>query len=264
MKRRIKDFIKKLYANRLGEWMIIPFVKQKNPDMTMVKFIPGNHLYRRGSLREVKRFDLNFEFDISDYVDWYAYFQLNDPGLNFYFSKLKDSDTIIDIGANIGFTTLCAARICHNGTVISFEPSSHNLKKCLRNIELNNPNNVRVFPLGVGSESKFLYLHVRHKTNLGMNQVAMESDGNEKIEIITLDEWIPANSISKVDVIKIDVEGFEMEVLKGAESVIRKFRPKLFIEVNNQFLKSFGSSALQLISWLKTMDYRIMNIQGIQ
>jgi hypothetical protein len=80
-----------------------------------------------------------------------------------------------------------------------------------------------------------------------------------KVEIDTLDHFAEEQKLSRNGLIKIDVEGFEMEVLKGAAETLRRFRPKLFVEMDDRNLQEQGSGAKELIAFLKGAGYRITN-----
>ena len=76
-----------------------------------------------------------------------------------------------------------------------------------------------------------------------------------------MDKWCNDNNITKIDLIKIDVEGFEMNVLKGGIQTLQKFKPKMFIELDDNNLKDVGSSAKELINFIAKLDYKIINAE---
>jgi hypothetical protein len=83
------------------------------------------------------------------------------------------------------------------------------------------------------------------------------SGPSTKIKVSTLDHFVEGNNVQGIDLIKIDVEGFEMKVLEGGLKTIEKLHPKLFIELRDENLKTQGSSALQLVKWLEDRGYRV-------
>lgn len=133
-------------------------------------------------------------------------------------------DLIIDIGANVGNHTLYLAH--HGRKVIAFEPSKHLAQALQKSIKLNSfQDDVEVFCIAVGATNGHGMLNVHSQENLGMGKVV---EGNGDIEIRPLDTQI---GDAKVKAIKIDVEGMEEDVLKGAQTVINRSLPELYIEI---------------------------------
>jgi FkbM family methyltransferase len=129
----------------------------------------------------------------------------------------------------------------------------------MKNISLNHLSNVEVNNIALGSEKGESVLLVVDEHNRGMNKIApalVHSKG-EKVKLNTIDDFIVERNITKLDLIKIDTEGFELHVLSGAANVLKKYRPILFIEVNDNNLREQGHSALQLVSFLKGIGYKI-------
>ncbi|HSY76221.1 MAG TPA: FkbM family methyltransferase, partial [Bacteroidia bacterium] len=79
----------------------------------------------------------------------------------------------------------------------------------------------------------------------------------ELVDIVKLDDFVKDKQIPKIDLIKIDTEGFEINVLKGAEETLKKNMPILFIEVDNDHLMAQHSSAKDLITYIKSLGYEI-------
>lgn len=163
----------------------------------------------------------------------------------------KDGTDILDIGANIGYNTLMFSDY---GPVYAFEPLFH--KVTTMNVENNNlKNSVYVVPVALSdkNENKYMYFPKAVKQtglrNYGGSSIqkteGMDESTKTEIECRRLDDVYKGVS----SVIKIDVEGHELEVLKGAENIIKKYMPMLLIEIfdfeNNEvpkYLKSLGYS----------------------
>ncbi|HCW08308.1 MAG TPA: hypothetical protein DGG95_13190, partial [Cytophagales bacterium] len=77
------------------------------------------------------------------------------------------------------------------------------------------------------------------------------------IRVSTLDHYVEEKNIQKIDLVKIDVEGFEQRVIAGSVNTLQRFKPKLFIEINNDNLKEQGNSARALIQQLLNFGYQI-------
>ena len=155
---------------------------------------------------------------------------------------VKQGDVIIDVGANIGYYLLMFEKLAGDrGHVFCFEPEPENLSELKRNIAGNHLNNVSCFEAAVGDKCGTTYLA------RGLNAMVCEEDEGLTLEVkmLTLDSVIE----QEVDVIKIDVEGFEGQVLEGARNIIRRSRPALFVEVHPFLLsKPFSTSTILLFA----------------
>ena len=168
----------------------------------------------------------------------------------FLLHHLKKNDLFIDIGANVGHYSLLAAGICKS-RVMAFEPISSTFSKLKKNIELNNLNGrVKTFNLGIGDENTFL----NFTTNRGaMNSVAQEHDsevikvGVEKLDVILEDK--------KPVFLKIDVEGFEYFVLKGAKNVLANESLKYIIIEMNFSTAKFGHTNQEIFELLTINNF---------
>lgn len=162
-------------------------------------------------------------------------------------NRLSENNIIVDIGANIGNHTIFFSKICKAEKVYSFEPQKNIFEILKKNIELNQVNDtVELYNIGLGKEYCFANIKVIDENNYGMSKLDVTEKGN--IEIKTLDSIIRDNRVTKIDLIKIDVEGMELEVLQGAKDVLYKFKPLIYIEAGTdsefkkvlEFLSEFG------------------------
>ena len=168
---------------------------------------------------------------------------------------ISKGDVVIDVGSFCGDHTIAYAKAVGNGgTVIALEPSKDAFE-CL----VYNMQDVRHIVVcvnkGLGSENKRMSIQ-KVETNDGMNYLV---DGDD-IEVIRLDDY----KLVKLNFMKIDCEGHELEVLKGAEKTIEKFRPKMLIEINQMTLERSGISRQDIYKWLDTHGYRYENIYAKQ
>lgn len=132
--------------------------------------------------------------------------------------------SVIDVGANIGYYLLMFEHLAgKDGQLFCFEPEPDNLLELKRNIENNQLTNVTLFEAGVGDKDG------RTRLACGLNGMISEDNGGEiDVNLLRLDTVIN----QKIDMMKIDVEGYEGQVLSGARCLIKKFRPSLFVEVH--------------------------------
>lgn len=165
---------------------------------------------------------------------------------------IKDSDTVIDIGANIGCTSLLFGELAQQ--VVSFEPSPSTFALLSQNIARSQLPNIELYNCALGSSkmtSQITYAKSNRSGGFVANKTTIKIDHiTEKIQVEKLDNLIQELNINQVDFIKIDVEGFELEVIKGAIEVITKFQPIVVLELNHWCL-----NALQRISVPDFLDY---------
>ena len=139
---------------------------------------------------------------------------------------LKDNATILDIGANIGSHTLYWANERNAKMVHAFEPLPYSFEILKKHIELNNlEKKVKIYPYGLSDEVVRTKIAQFHEINIGGTSFKKQEDGDY--------EFKPLDSLElkeKIDLIKIDVEGAEMEVLRGGIETIKKNKPIIVIE----------------------------------
>jgi FkbM family methyltransferase len=228
----------------------------KSPRSFLSKLVPNPYQYTVGSFRLINRNGIKMKIDISDYIGHYLYFGFNDIDINKLYKLCSEGSNAIDIGTNIGWVAHNLARISKTGKVFGFEPDPFNYDRCTENIALNNFINLTVFPWGLGFIDATIGMEVRTPSNLGGNRIAPAGSKNTReVQIKRLDNVPPVQALNKIDLIKIDVEGYELKVLKGAEQTIRKHHPVLFIEIDDNNLRDQNDSASVLITFLTDMGY---------
>jgi len=141
---------------------------------------------------------------------------------------------VVDVGANIGYYLLMFERfVGPAGSVVCIEPSPPNLEELERNVSANGLSNVMVHRVAVGGEEGTTGL--RDGINSGVTD---GEDGAYEVPLRTLDSLLDEG----VDFVKIDVEGYEAAVLQGAQQVLARDRPVLFVEFHPHLVTRFGSS----------------------
>jgi FkbM family methyltransferase len=171
--------------------------------------------------------------------------------------------TFVDAGANDGLFTLFAARrVGPSGQVWAFEPSPRELLRLKRNVRLNGIGNVRLFPLALADCEGQAEMKIADDEHSGQNTLGdfayqIELAGRERVSTRRLDDLVQQECLRPVDVIKLDVEGAELSVLTGASSVLRKQRPLLLLEVNENALRLQGTTGAALIEFLRAHDYEV-------
>ena len=168
----------------------------------------------------------------------------------FLIDHLKECDLFVDIGANLGHYSLLASGIC-KADVIAIEPIKSTVEKLKKNIELNNlSTKVSVLNYGVGDKNEMLYF-TTNKTS--MNSVSIEESAHTvKVEVKVLDEILKNY---KPTFIKIDVEGYEYHVLKGALNVLKNTSLKYLMVEFNESGKKFNVSDADVFDLILAFDF---------
>ncbi|MGR3810618.1 FkbM family methyltransferase [Jiulongibacter sp. NS-SX5] len=147
-----------------------------------------------------------------------------------FLQHFKQDYVFFDIGAHFGYFSLMANSRSKN--IFSFEPRPANRRFFERHMALNKAEGVQLFPYAIGDKSGT----VRFNTQTGSATGHVSSDGNLEVEMISIDEWVKLNKLPKPDFIKIDVEGGELEVIKGCTDTIMGYKPKLLIATHGEDL----------------------------
>ncbi|MFF4900198.1 FkbM family methyltransferase [Streptomyces sp. NPDC001068] len=141
------------------------------------------------------------------------------------------STTIADVGAHVGYFSMIAAHANPKAKVHSFEPVDQIHSRLSVNVRSNGVQNVKLYQAGVSSEPGWADISVRFSGNLLSTGSTLEGAAPDaqlkRIQLVTLDEVF---ADTKLDLVKIDVEGHEMSVLRGARQVLKRDRPFLVIE----------------------------------
>ena len=170
--------------------------------------------------------------------------------------------TVLDIGANIGCHTCLLAKLVHPGKVIAFEPMPWARRKLLRNIALNGFENVIVESYAL-SDGKVPAMPTHFRSSWQMDSRTGQTGENSVscspavVDFITLDSYVAENSIGDIGLIKLDVDGYEAKILRGAAETLRKFRPILVMEFCAYTLEAAGDGLPDVIDLLDAVGYKI-------
>ena len=175
---------------------------------------------------------------------------------------LKPGDIVIDVGAYVGWYSLLSGKLVgQKGKVYAFEPSPTYLKRFIDNIKLNNLRNIKTFNLAVSNKNSNVSFYQAGSGSSIIKQAAELHIGKKikqiQVKSITLNTFVAKEKISRINLIKIDVEGWELQVLKGASNILKKKNaPTLMVEViDGQWKKWIPSTADALFIYLKSFGY---------
>jgi|SaaInlV_165m_DNA_1040744.scaffolds.fasta_scaffold05239_9 FkbM family methyltransferase len=179
-----------------------------------------------------------------------AYGEQHETELQVLFQLVKEGDTVIDVGANIGTISIPMAKhVGKSGKVISFEPQIGLFNLLSKNVELNTLDNIetRNSPVGRKSGLTVRIPQVDYDSDFNFGSVSMVNSSSDGVpaKTVCLDDLV--EKISKPSLIKIDVEGMEDEVLLGAKELINWARPCIDLE--------FTGNQIAILHSLKNMGY---------
>ncbi|MEX5637539.1 FkbM family methyltransferase [Parafrankia sp. FMc2] len=171
---------------------------------------------------------------------------------------LRPGDCCYDVGANIGVYTLWAAGLVHDvGEVHAFEPVPRTMAVLRALVGQNRLQNVRPSPVAVGSAVGNVGLQTTRNAS-GLAHVVDDAVPDVTTAMTTLDTYSTENRVPAL--IKIDVEGFELDVLRGAEELLRTSRPAILLEVVPSHLARRGTNSKELVGFLRELNYTIYNL----
>ncbi len=146
-------------------------------------------------------------------------------------SELAAGDVFYDVGAHVGFFSMIASRLVgETGRVYSFEPSVHTYELLRRHLAINCIANAEAHESAVGEASGV----ARFETHDEVGTDRVVAEGGQEVAITSLDDFVYAGGHRPPTVMKIDVEGHEVAVLRGAERVLREYHPELIIEIHSE------------------------------
>jgi FkbM family methyltransferase len=175
---------------------------------------------------------------------------------------LRAGMTVLDIGAHHGLYTLLASkRVGGAGRVVAFEPSPRERAQLSRNLKINFCSNVRVEAWALGKERSQAELFLVNGGEDGCNSlrapIAAGGASPMSVAVARLDDWMEENGIAQVDFIKLDVEGGERDVLRGAGKLLGcRPRPVIFAEVQDLRTGPWGYAAKEIIEHLVQRGYK--------
>lgn len=223
-----------------------------------------------------RRDGIAWQLDLTQGIDFAIYLQggFEPMSLREYASLVRKGDTVFDIGANIGSHTLPLARLVgSSGKVVAFEPTDYAYIKLQRNLSLNPSlrsmvSSVQALLVATGEEQKPEsipsswsleapnlddHIHPVHKGTYNSLRGAATTQ---------LDQWVAANHLNRLDFVKMDVDGFEVDVLEGAKHTLKYFRPVIMMELAPYVFKERGRSFEEPICLLCCFGYQAREVNG--
>lgn len=172
--------------------------------------------------------------------------------------ELQPNEIILDIGANIGWYSLLFAKKFPKNKIFAFEPEPKNYDFLLENIQLNKLENIVPIKKAISDNEATINLYKFNETNLGRHS-ALPINTNEIITVdaTTIDNFVISNQIdpANIKLLKIDIEGYELQALKGATQTLNSI-PYIMCEYSPEYMKKGGIDPEELLQLLSNYNYK--------
>ena len=225
-----------------------------------------------GDVAVIRRGGLCWELDLSETIDFSIYLtgSFQRATLEALVGMLREGDTVLDIGANMGAMALPAARaVGPQGKVICIEPTVFGTRKLRRNLELNNDlvGRIEIRQLELVDQAgatPHATMYARWPIgrakgrHAGHHGVAEDCAGTATI---TLDEFCAADRLAKIDGVKLDVDGNECGVLRGARRTLEAFRPWIIVELQPSAFGTWEPDRFEdMIDLMRKAGYQLYDL----
>ncbi len=230
-------------------------------------------LLRRSPVVKVRRSGLNWELDLREGIDFSIWLlgSFEPATVAAYSRYLNQGKVVLDIGANIGAHTLPMARLVGDaGKIVSFEPTAYAFKKLCNNVSANPEfaNRVQcVQAMLIDDDRGQAPDHLYSSWPLGREKDVHELHlgklmSTEGARATTLDTLVAELGLERVDFIKLDIDGFESQMFRGATRVLQRWHPVIVMELAPYVLKEEGSSLEELIGILTENSYSLFQLDS--
>ncbi|KLT66641.1 FkbM family methyltransferase [Pedobacter sp. BMA] len=229
-------------------------------------------LFDRGKLGGVKQTVLTLKKDFRVNVDTYNFIEASiyymgdyEPWVKKHFKRLiRPGDVVLDVGANIGFHSLYFSTLTGpTGKVIAVEPINQNFVALQKNIGLNGFDNIINVQKALANETKEIQIHIDPEAkNPGAFSLLEQGVKNTGVSCIKGDDLLNDLKINTVNFIKIDVEGYELEALKGLSLTVAHSRPVIIFEYDRAYQLKAAQAPDALFLFLQSFNYRFECIDG--
>jgi FkbM family methyltransferase len=177
---------------------------------------------------------------------------------------LPDDAVVFDVGAHAGQMAKLFAGMAPRGKVYAFEPGAYALSILRPMVRLRGRGRIAIEPIAFGAEPGTLTLTTPIKRSgslgFGLSHLGSAADAgpaySHPAPVETIDRYVAANAIDRLDLIKADIEGWEMRMLQGAAETLVRLRPVVFLEVVDAYLARAGDSRAGLWTFMRRLGYR--------
>jgi len=179
-------------------------------------------------------------------------------------SVLESGHTFFDVGANLGYYTLLAStKVGSDGSVHAFEPAPAQFKHLNLNMRVNRATNIILNNVALAETAGEREMLLSLGWNQGIHSFAATEGPatSTRVSCATLDEYVVANGIRRIDAMKLDVEGAELLILRGSVETLRSLAvPVIFFETCEHHARKFGYSTVEVKYFLRQLGYEIFRL----
>jgi len=206
-----------------------------------------SQLAPRSGLREASVFGLRMVLDLSDLIQRNIYLGSGErQETSLLRSYLRPGMTFVDVGANVGYYSALASSAVRDGRVIAFEPNPYASERLAAWIKRNGVQNVTVCPVALGALAGSAAIYIGNETNRTSSMAGGAGPGTQ-ISVRTLDDEMERLGVTRIHVLKIDVDGYESQVLAGASRLFAERRiGAILCEFSRTWLHNTGKSCEDL------------------
>ncbi len=256
------------HPSNIPIWNRIPMTRVRIRIARMIYWIL--HLVLREDQRIIRRNNVRYAVDLSEGIDLsiYLFGNFQDHVTRQKYFSIPEDAVIFDVGANIGCMTLKFAQLAPRGHIYAFEPTYFAHRKLQRNMSLNPElekriTAVQLFLSDQSCSDHRLKAYASWKVDGHRTETHLLHGGAVKsadlIPAVSLDDFCTNRQIEGVDLIKIDTDGHELQVLKGARKTIENYRPTVVFELGSYTLKEQNESFQQYLDYFSSLHYTLIN-----
>jgi FkbM family methyltransferase len=269
LKTSLKRFVHASLQTPRRERALVAIARQCPAQLqpTLRKLVPQPRSYAASEERLVTRFGMQWHLHPSEYFQWHHYFAFADAVLETLQHVVHEGDCVLDIGANIGlYTGIVARKVGVSGRVHSFEPNPPTFQRLTLHVQENGLDNVHCHAIALGETEQDSVLNDFGGTDSGKSSLRGVDPGKAvagvSVHVSALDSVVQRLALEKIDVVKIDVEGFEPEVLLGARATIASRKPLICLEWSPNWHAGREAQAAQALRMLESASYRCFEISS--
>jgi len=255
MFEKIKSIIRNFFLN-------LKYLKRKLQETVFFDFLYGSknkYILKFDNLQTI--YSTKDEHSKHWFFPRYSGKRIHEPLVTkMLIDTLNKTDIFVDVGTHLGYFTCIAGKICTKGKVYGFELDKNVLPLLTKNIRLNNLTNVEVYNYGVSEKSGYVKIRkiISPSPVLSISKDCEDND-YQLVKSISLDDFF-CNKEHKPNVIKIDVEGSELFVLKGMKNLLKNENLTIFLEIHGCLLHKFDTDSKEIISFFKKREYLVYEI----
>lgn len=260
-KARLSSFVNGISARVLGD----PKLLRKLFKPIVVKIIGAVNLGRGIRVKIAGKYNVRLSPDFY-FSNWENFGSGHNSGFQYVMDKVQDDTILFDIGAHIGLVALPAATTATSGSVHAFEPSEINNRYLELHKSLNSATNLNIVNTLVG-ETSAEYEFFEDSTDVNaMGSIVGDIYENKNFKkvmksAISIDDYV-AKTQAHPNMIKIDVEGAELDVLKGARKTLQDHKPILILSLHPSILNAANVSVDEVLSLVRNHGYSLFEHDG--